>query len=48
MGVVPGAEGVSHDGTRHDDDGSHLSLIRLNLNTTGLEGHNGANQPLGV
>ena len=43
LGVVPSAESVGHDRTRHADDGSHLDL-----SAQSLEGCNGADQTLGV
>ncbi len=46
--VVPGAESIGRDGTRHDDDGSHLGLIQLDLSTKGFEGRDGVNQTFGV
>ncbi len=46
--VVPGAEIIGRDGTRHDDDGNHLGLVQLDLSTKGCEGHDGVNQTLGV
>ncbi len=46
--VVPGAESIGRDGNRHDDDGSHLGLIQLDLSMKGFEGRDGVNQAFGV
>ena len=46
--VIPSINSVGGDGTRHDDNGSHLSLIQLDLGAKRLESRDGADQSLGV
>jgi hypothetical protein len=48
LGVVPCSESVCCDGTRHDDDRSHLGLIQLDLSTKRLENYDGTDQPFSV
>ena len=48
LGVVPHTESVCCDGTRDDDDRSHLGLIQLDLSMKSLESCDGADQPFSV
>ncbi len=46
--IVPGAKSIGHHGTGHDDDGSHLGLIQLDLSAKGLDGCDGTDQTFGI